>query len=149
MSMLGFDSSEFVQPITEIDMRPLILLVTVVFVMTADRTASGVEFVDPYATDSPCGPNGSNRLWAKLIPQGWRGADFRPACRVHDVCYTTSATDRKQCDAEFGKSLEASCANSRRPRMCRFVARVMARSVDRYGARAYRQGQQIAVGLGR
>lgn len=124
------------------------LVVTIVAftisILASAATVEAADYVDPYSTNSPCGPNDRNGLLKRLIPQGWRGADFRPACRQHDTCYTTSGTNRKRCDNSFQRSLEASCANSRNPRMCRFVARAMARAVDRYGNRAYSQGQDCS-----
>jgi hypothetical protein len=64
----------------------------------------------------PCGPGNS---WGgnQLIPQGFYGADFRPACAAHDACYQT-CTNRRDCDQMFLHNMQSACACSANPRAC-------------------------------
>ena len=73
----------------------------------------------------PCGPEGMKGPLARLIPQGFAGADFKPACRRHDRCYATYGSDKKACDRRFLSDMQTACSGSRRPLLCRTVARVM------------------------
>lgn len=69
----------------------------------------------------PCGagtPFGGNRL----IPQGFYGADFRPACAAHDACYGTCAS-RRDCDRQFLNNMNCACEGSSNPRACMRRAR--------------------------
>jgi len=95
--------------------------------------------------DRPCGAEGS-RL-SKIIPQGWRGADFKSTCRAHDQCYGTLGVAQSSCDAQFKQNLLASCEYSNRPAQCRRVARLMSRAVTKHGEKAFNNGQREAAGI--
>ncbi|MEM1062692.1 MAG: phospholipase A2 [Planctomycetota bacterium] len=82
----------------------------------------------------PCGPGGLANL---LIPQGFLGADFRPACRRHDACYLNHTTGRFECDRQFRADLHASCRNSLLPGLCHLTAELYYREVRRYGSQYY------------
>jgi hypothetical protein len=65
----------------------------------------------------PCGPGetwGGNRL----IGQGFRGTDFRPACARHDACLAAGCSPRA-CDRAFLRDMNAACAYSTNPWACR------------------------------
>jgi hypothetical protein len=69
----------------------------------------------------PCGPGqtwGGNRL----VPQGFYGADFRPACANHDACYASCA-NRRDCDRQFLQNMQSACDCSTHPMLCRHKAR--------------------------
>ncbi|MGQ0636331.1 MAG: hypothetical protein ACT4QC_17100 [Planctomycetaceae bacterium] len=69
----------------------------------------------------PCGPGntwGGNRC----IPQGFYGADFRPACACHDACLRTCAS-RRDCDQQFLCNMYAACDGSCDPERCYRKAR--------------------------
>lgn len=66
----------------------------------------------------PCGPG---YLDNAFVPQGFVGADFRPACRQHDLCYM-NGRDRKECDLEFRDDMLKACECSDHPTLCRLKA---------------------------
>ena len=66
------------------------------------------------SADRPCGAEGS-KLNA-IIPQGWKGAEFKSACSSHDKCYGALGSDRAECDLQLKNDLVASCECSRRNR---------------------------------
>jgi len=85
----------------------------------------------------PCGPGnpfGGNRL----IPQGFHGADFRPACAAHDACYTGSGIGRAECDRQFLSNMSAACACSSNPRACQRKARLYYGLARIFGGSMYR-----------
>ena len=90
----------------------------------------------------PCGTN--KGIVSKLIPQRWKGADFRSACARHDNCYDTFGVKQANCDDRFREDLLASCEHSRRPRQCRRVSELMYKAVDQFGQKAFEQAQQAA-----
>jgi hypothetical protein len=92
------------------------------------------------AEDRPCGPAGLPPALRRLVPQGYRGADFRPACRKHDRCYGGGGAKR-DCDRQFLRDLQSACESSSRPRACRRRARRMYVAVHLMGRRAYRASQ--------
>jgi hypothetical protein len=50
----------------------------------------------------PCGPDSVPPVLKVLFWQGSGGADFKPACREHDRCYTKGSGRLKaDCDCEF------------------------------------------------
>jgi hypothetical protein len=59
-------------------------------------------------TDNGCGPES----WTVKPPQGYGGADYRPACRVHDHCYENCAMSQKECDDDFLGGMVASCTQA-------------------------------------
>jgi hypothetical protein len=70
----------------------------------------------------PCGPQNSfGRNW--LVPQGFAGADFRPACQFHDDCLASGCFDRKTCDRMMLAQMDCACNNSMFPLLCRLEAR--------------------------
>lgn len=95
--------------------------------------------------ERPCGPADSKIK--KFIPQGWRGAEFKPACRKHDACYVMPGTNRVVCDKQFQQDLLASCANSKRPRQCERVVNLMHKAVDRFGEESFEDAQLKAQGI--
>ena len=86
----------------------------------------------------PCGPRGLE--W--LIPQGFSGADFRPACSLHDRCYTMPGISRRYCDRQFHRGLLNSCRNSRHPILCRLTAHTMFGLTRLFGGPAFRASQR-------
>ncbi len=91
---------------------------------------------NPYAAQlasSPCGPDwlvGPDRA---LIPQSWKGADFRSACSRHDACLDQSGYP-VACDATFRRDLMSACQYSSNPWECRRVANLMYRGVRMYSS---------------
>lgn len=100
------------------------------------------QISDNAAQERPCGS--SEGFLSKLIPQGWKGADFKQACITHDDCYDTYGAERAACDLRLRQSLLASCEYSRRPRQCRRVARLMHKTVDKFGEKGFEKWQQVA-----
>ena len=68
-----------------------------------------------WADDYPCGSDSMPLALKKMIPQEFRGADFRPACRCHDSCYDTPGANKQACDRQFLNDLRSSCKNSKKP----------------------------------
>lgn len=80
----------------------------------------------------PCGA-GSDYRAHRLIPQGWKGADFRSACAKHDKHYREQDVTRAQADREFLQDMLAQAKYSKRPEQAKRVARFMYRAVRRFG----------------
>ena len=91
--------------------------------------------------DSPCGPSSRNGPLARLIPQEYHGADFRPACRAHDACYGCVGSDKAECDRQFYQDMRCACENSRSPQRCKTMARTMYRATRIGGDRAFRDAK--------
>ena len=85
----------------------------------------------------PCGP-GSPAGGNRLIPQGFYGADFRPACAAHDACYTGSGFSRSECDRQFLCNMQAACDCSSNPRACYRKARFYYNTARLFGGSMYR-----------
>lgn len=113
-------------------MRELVLLFTVI----AGLATSNV-FAGHCTGNGPCGPVGLE--WA--VPQGFAGADFRPACARHDRCYGTPGVSRAECDRNFHRGLRCACKNSRHPILCRVTADTMFVATRLFGGPAF-QGSQ-------
>ncbi len=96
-----------------------------------------------HADDCPCGSASNPPIIRKLTPQEAFGADFRPACRGHDACYTKTGANRRACDRKFLKDLNCACENATHPLLCRGVAKVMYISVRVGGLRPYRVAQGL------
>lgn len=92
-----------------------------------------------------CGPNSMQGPLKYLIPQGASGADFRLACTAHDDCYAFGWARRSECDQEFLNSMLCQCQNSRNPRRCSRVAKIMYRSVRRFGGKPYEAARHKAA----
>lgn len=92
----------------------------------------------------PCGPDSVKGPFRLLLMQGHRGADFRDACRKHDLCYDTPGSCRKECDDLFLEDLLAVCDESKAPKMARFKAKLASWLVDNFGEGPFRSAQRIA-----
>ena len=126
--------------------RFLSLFVITVFCCFSSSIAIGQDNIatsKPCSKDRPCGPSGSGLL-SLLVPQGWKGADFRETCTKHDSCYEILGVKRGRCDEQFLEGLLASCENSRRPRQCKRVVRIMSRIIKKRGQNSFEEGQKIA-----
>ena len=55
-----------------------------------------------------CGDENSDHL----VPDGFMGASFMPACRNHDECYETCDMPKGTCDRNFGNELRKICLTS-------------------------------------
>lgn len=96
--------------------------------------------VQPYGygwDDRPCAPSWMRGPLKWLIPQQVGGADFRPACRVHDACYGAGLWSRRSCDLAFRDNMMAACACSRHPLACRVTAQTMFLTTRVLGGRSY------------
>ena len=85
--------------------------------VTSSAVAGGSGSCPPWR---PCGAGnsfGGNRL----VPQGFFGVDFRPACATHDACLASGAS-RRDCDRRFYGQLKSACSNSSNPALCRAKA---------------------------
>jgi hypothetical protein len=76
-----------------------------------------------------------------LLPQGFMGADFRPACTNHDNNYSTPHYDKRQADQQLHRDALCACENSRFKVGCRLMAHTMFRLVDRHGDSAFQKAQ--------
>jgi hypothetical protein len=99
-------------------------------VFADDPLRPGLTSVPQAEQRRPCGPGTRRNLIRLFIPQGFAGADFKPACRQHDNCYELKGADKAACDAAMYAQMLCACENSRRPRLCRLTARIMYRSVQ-------------------
>ena len=100
------------------------------------------------ADTRPCGPDNIPQFLKFLIPQGFKGADFRDACRRHDRCYSTSGISKQQCDMGLKKSVLNECKNSSSPLRCKMRARVMYWLVRYTGGAAFRSSRRGQSGNG-
>ena len=98
----------------------------------------------PFLENRPCGPDAIRGPIRLLLRQGFRGADFRNACRQHDACYDTVGACQKGCDDRFLRHLKKECQHSRNPRRCERKARRFHWLVDRFGSGAFRSAQDLA-----
>lgn len=73
----------------------------------------------------PWRPCGWGNTWGgnRLIPQGFRGVDFRSACQTHDDCYANGCNRRIDCDRQFRSEMFSACDCSNHPGLCRMRAR--------------------------
>ncbi|MDF2378250.1 MAG: hypothetical protein P1U81_18580 [Verrucomicrobiales bacterium] len=104
-------------------------------------------FADKYQDKCPCGPDSIKGPFRLLLAagQGHHGADFRPACVKHDLCYDTVGELQKDCDDIFLADLLAACENSKYPKMARCKAKFSYWLVSHFGGGAYRSAQRIAA----
>ena len=91
---------------------------------TACCTATGVVQKNPIAdlarcpgkvpTTNPsypgCRPNGCGGAGGTPVPNGFLGANFKPACDTHDCCYGRCSSVKGTCDTDFRNSLALACA---------------------------------------
>lgn len=89
------------------------------------------------AGDRPCAPSWLPAPFARLVPQQFGGADFRPACRAHDNCYGAAVWSRRSCDLALRDNLFAACATSRYPIACRATAQSMFLLTRAFGQGSY------------
>ena len=82
----------------------------------------------------PCGA-GDTWYGNRLVPQGFYGADFRPACAAHDECLASGAC-RADCDRQFLSNMCAACQSSSNPRACERKARMYYRMTRLFGGLA-------------
>lgn len=94
-----------------------------------------------FADDYPCGPDGMPRFLKRMVPQGAFGADFRPACRQHDRCYSACGADRKQCDRQLKADMHCACQHSKHPVLCRMAANHRYRMTRLFGLSPFRKSQ--------
>ena len=87
----------------------------------------------------PCGPGLCNNA---LVPQGFAGVDFRPACARHDRCYGSPACSRKTCDDQFLNDMLTACECSPNRCLCRMKAWQWYMQVRLFGGPPYRQSQR-------
>ncbi|MEQ9407331.1 MAG: hypothetical protein RIK87_06370 [Fuerstiella sp.] len=107
-------------------MKSVLLAVLVSFVAVQPTQAADCN-------GRPCGAG----LFNWLTPQGHKGADFRPACRQHDACYSGGFFSRKSCDQAFLNNMLCACRNSTNPAACERRARRMYRNVRLFGGLHY------------
>lgn len=104
-------------------------------------------FADKYQEKCPCGPDsvkGPFRILLLSAGQGHRGADFRPACVTHDLCYDTPGETQEKCDDQFLCDLLLACESSKAPRIARFKAKLSYWLVKHLGKSSYDSAQRIA-----
>lgn len=90
----------------------------------------------------PCGPGKGRNLIRLFVPQGLLGADFKPACRIHDHDYTVPGASKLDADREFLERLNCACDQSLTPRLCRWLTHVMYAAVrSPLSHHFYHQGQ--------
>jgi hypothetical protein len=111
---------------------------TIIFATFASLTPADTLADGQCTGNGPCGPRGLE--WA--VPQGFAGADFRPACARHDHCYTIPGTSRRVCDNQFHRDLLYACNNSRHPILCRMTAHTMGVVTKLFGGPAFRGSQR-------
>ena len=118
------------------------LLVCLVYCASGDARAEG----KPDLTKTrPCGPDSIKGPLRYLLPQRFIGADFRPACALHDANYGTPYFDKGQADAQFRADTMSACDSSRFKIACRIMAMTMSRLTERYGDAAFQEAQRNAI----
>ena len=123
----------------------IIAILTICFCVADAQAQYGAADPLPGQPERPCGPDSLTGPLRFLVPQGFRGANFRGSCITHDACYDKFGVDRQICEAQFKSNLQDACACSKRPIQCRMFARFMANSVNRFGESAFQSAQQIAA----
>lgn len=94
-----------------------------------------------------CGTTCYGQVWRpcggpqnRFVPQGWKDADFRPACVKHDKYYHNPTISRKEADLIFLRDMLAECDLSSQPIRAKIIARNMYRAVRLFGRRAFLRG---------
>lgn len=101
-------------------------------------------------TPNGCGTE-TGLLWGlgspRVVPQGFGGADFRPACNQHDLCYGTLGVSRSFCDDQFSRDLMRSCTlpSVQNPLRCLEGAAIYSTGVRVFGRGSYREAQAEAL----
>ncbi len=117
-----------------IEMRAIILAASVfsiLFFLAPQLSAQQLQA-------RPCGPDSIPPALKIIFWQGSGGADFKPACREHDRCYTKgSGRIKSDCDTQFLLDLQYTCQSSRNPRKCLRRARFMHWLTVRFGHSAF------------
>lgn len=104
--------------------------------------SSGCANQARYRSSCPCGPDWmSEGLRCALAPQEFAGADFRPACRDHDLGYEVPGKPKKQTDDEFLEANLVACECSSAPCLCRATAHMLYLNVHLFGWLSYWQSQ--------
>jgi hypothetical protein len=92
----------------------------------------------------PCGPDGVKGPLRYLFFQGCAGADFRSACRRHDLGYDTLGADKTEVDLKFLDELLEESKKSKFPCFARYRARLGYFGVSVVGDCAWNSAQEIA-----
>ena len=92
----------------------------------------------------PCGPDAIKGPLRYLFFQGCAGADFRPACRRHDLGYDTLGADKTAVDLRFRDELLEESKKSKFPCFARYRARLGYFGVSVVGDCAWNSAQEIA-----
>lgn len=105
-------------------------------------TASGCANQARFLSACPCGPDWmSEGLRCTLAPQGCAEADFKPACKQHDLDYEIPGKPRKETDDEFLARNLAACECSSAPCLCSLTAYWLYANVRLFGWVSYWQSQ--------
>lgn len=112
------------RPVKLVRLWLVVVLVSLLVGLVDAQRASAVQPYDGW-DDRPCAPSWMRGPLKWLIPQQVGGADFRPACRVHDSCYGAGLSSRRSCDLAFRDNMMAACECSRHPVACRATAQTM------------------------
>jgi RHS repeat-associated protein len=76
-------------------------------------------------------------------------ADFKPCCDQHDICYQTCGSDKKKCDRDFYRCMNAACdaaypADTARRALCKSQASIYYAAVDKEGDSPFKKDQDKA-----
>lgn len=84
-----------------------VVLGALALVFMGAQSASATTVSAPGAAAQVTQPRGDG---CTRVPDSYLGANFRPACDAHDLCYgSNSSTDRLQCDRRLLDDLVVAC----------------------------------------
>ncbi len=93
-----------------------------------------------------CGPEGG--VVSAIIPNRFMGANFKPACDDHDICYETCRQSKTYCDRRFLKLMRKECedvyGSGLRRQWCKAQAVNYHIAVSQGGGDAYEAAQRDA-----
>lgn len=101
-----------------------------------------------------CKDNGCGGTYSSyIVPDGYFGVDFYPACKNHDCCYDKCKSIKSGCDTDFLSTLTQACNNAFpgagyvqqfKRSGCLSTARVYYDAVNTYGSSSYEEAQQLS-----
>ena len=101
-----YDAPSFIVPYAYVNGGPLFY----VDPSGLARRCPPLQISIPNPTYVPPEPNGCNSAYGDCPNvKGSAGANFKPACDVHDRCYDTCNITKADCDRQFRRQLRAAC----------------------------------------
>ena len=76
--------------------------------------------------------------------QNWLNNQFRDACNLHDLCYSTPGISKRHCDRWFWKNMQQTCALQGKSGRCKGTAYGVYVAVVVFGSSSFNNAQNWA-----